>query len=396
MLFFQSSRWGFGQQGTALIASACLSLALFLLGCRAAVSESETDGFRQRKPEDPIADIVGFEEFDFGIAQIGDTGSHVFEVRNAGQSDLTLTPVNKEDSGVVARVEGTPVPPGETAELIVEWTILYYEENFLQSVQLDTNDPELPSLSLRIMGRVPPAVRQQQSRLGYRNVRASEGFEGYFDIYAYFEDDLEVLGHEWLDPETESFIEVRYEDLPLDHESLIGKEEVKSAVRIWVHSLPGMPAGILREAITVKTNKQTQRPLQVGLIADVRGALSLEAGSGISYDSEINVVDLGRINRFSKKTATLNVAVNLPEFESDTLTLEVESVDPSDVLSVKIAESKSVGKGLIIPVELTLQGNGQSISRLGPTEDLLGNVRLNLVGAGDETIEFLVKFVITQ
>ena len=396
MCVFQSNQCGITQQIIACVAIACFSMAAFSLGCGAAVSESETAGFQQRKPDDPIADIVGFEEFDFGTAQIGDTGSHVFEIQNVGKSDLVLTPVNIEDSGVVSQVEGSPVPPGETARLTVDWTILYYEENFLQNVRVDTNDPELPSLALRIMGRVPPAVRQQQSRLGYRNVRASEGFEGYFDIYAYFEDDLEILGHEWLDSETESFMEVRYENLPLDHESLVGKEEVKAAVRIWVRALPGMPAGILREAITVTTNKETQRPIQIGVLADVRGALALEAGPGISYDPEVNVVDLGRINRFSKKTATLNIAANLSEIKSDTLQLEVEQVDPSEVLSIEIGESKSVGKGLIFPVELKLQGNGQSISRLGPAEDLLGSVRLNVVGNDDETIEFLVKFAITQ
>jgi hypothetical protein len=371
-------------------------LSLFVAGCSAAVSESETTGFRQRKPEDPIADIVGFEEFDFGTAQIGDTGSHIFEIRNAGQSDLILTPVNVDDSGVAARVEGSPIPPGKTAQLLVEWSIEYYEENYLQNIQVDTNDPELPSLSLRVMGRVPPAVRQQQSRLGYRNVRASEGFEGFFDIYAYFDEDLEILGHEWLDPETESFFEVRYEDLSLDHESLVGNEEVKSAVRIWVRALPGMPSGIFREAITVTTNKDTQRPIQVGVLADVRGALTLEAGPGLNYDPEVNVVDLGRVNRYSKKTATLNIAVNLSEIKGDTLHLEVEHVDPSDVLSIEIGEAKVVGKGLIIPVELTLQGNGQSISRMGPTEDLLGSVRLKAAGDSGETLEFLVKFAITQ
>jgi uncharacterized protein YlxW (UPF0749 family) len=92
----------------------------------------------------------------------------------------------------------------------------------------------------------------------------------------------------------------------------------------------------------------------------------------------------------------LNIAVNLSEIKGDTLHLEVEHVDPSDVLSIEIGEAKVVGKGLVIPVELTLQGNGQSISRMGPTEDLLGSVRLKAAGDSGETLEFLVKFAITQ
>ncbi|MEC8864389.1 MAG: DUF1573 domain-containing protein [Planctomycetota bacterium] len=365
-------------------------------GCDENNGDAGLQGFRQRGPQDPIATIVGSQEYNFGTAQSGDEGSHVFEIRNDGQSPLTLEPINLDESGVVARVEGSPVAPGGTASLIVDWTINYYEENYLQNVGVETNDPEMDMLSLRLMGNIPPAVRPQQSRLGFRNVRASEGFESYFDIYAYFDNDLEVLSHEWLDPETESFMEVRYETLPPDHASLEDQEDVQSAVRIWVRALPGMPAGVLREAITVKTNKETRRPIQVGVLADVRGAFAVEAGQGLEYDSEINVVDLGRISRLSKKDATLNVSVNLTEIEGDEVTLKVEQIDPAGVLQVDVGEARKVGKGMVIPVRLMLQGNGQSISRMGPGEDLLGRVRLVAEETKDQCVEFYVKFAITQ
>ena len=365
-------------------------------GCDKNNGDAGLQGFRQRSPEGPIATIVGSQEYNFGTSQIGEEGSHVFEIRNDGKSPLTLAPVNLDESGVVARVEGSPVAPGETASLIVDWTINYYEENYLQNVGVETNDPELGMLSLRLMGNVPPSVRQQRSRLGFRNVRASEGFESYFDVYAYFDDDLEVISHEWLKPETESFMEVRYETLPPDHRSLKDQDDVQSAVRIWVRALPGMPAGVLREAITVKTNKETRRPIQVGVLADVRGAFAVEAGQGLEYNSEINVVDMGRISRLSKKDATLNVSVNLTEIEGDEVTLKVEQIDPAGVLQVDVGEARKVGKGMVIPVRLMLQGNGQSISRMGPGEDLLGRVRLVAEETKDQCVEFFVKFAITQ
>ena len=365
-------------------------------GCDENNGDTGLQGFRQRSPEGPIATIVGSQEYNFGTSQIGEEGSHVFEIRNDGKSPLTLTPVNLDESGVIARVEGSPVAPGETASLVVDWTINYYEENYLQNVGVETNDPELGMLSLRLMGNVPPSVRQQRSRLGFRNVRASEGFESYFDVYAYFDDDLEVISHEWLKPETESFMEVRYETLPPDHKSLKDQDDVQSAVRIWVRALPGMPAGVLREAITVKTNKETRRPIQVGVLADVRGAFAVEAGQGLEYNSEINVVDMGRISRLSKKDATLNVSVNLTEIEGDEVTLKVEQIDPAGVLQVDVGEARKVGKGMVIPVRLMLQGNGQSISRMGPGEDLLGRVRLVAEETKDQCVEFFVKFAITQ
>lgn len=374
-----------------------LSLALVSFsGCGGTPEDASLQGFRQRGPEDPIATIVGSQEYNFGTAQIGDEGSHVFEIRNDGKSPLTLDPINLDESGVVARVEGSPVAPGGTASLIVDWTINYYEENYLQNVGVETNDPELGMLSLRLMGNIPPSVRQQRSRLGFRNVRASEGFESYFDIYAYFDEDLEVLNHEWLNPETESFVEVRYEALPPDHESLKDQEDVQSAVRVWVRALPGMPSGVFREAITVKTNKETRRPIQVAVIADVRGAFAVEAGQGLEYDSEINVVDLGRISRLSKKEATLNISVNLTEIDGDDVTLKVEEVDPAEVLQVEVGEARKVGKGMVIPLQLVLRGNGQSISRMGPGEDLLGRVVLVAEAVEDQGIEFFVKFAITQ
>ena len=309
---------------------------------------------------------------------------------------MTLAPVNLDESGVVARVEGSPVAPGETASLIVDWTINYYEENYLQNVGVETNDPELGMLSLRLMGNVPPSVRQQRSRLGFRNVRASEGFESYFDVYAYFDDDLEVISHEWLDPATEAFMEVDYQTLPPDHASLQEQKNVKSAVRVWVRALPGMPSGVFREAITVNINKETRRPIQVAVLADVRGAFAIEAGRGLDYDAEINVVDMGRISRFSKKEATLNISVNLTEVDGDKVTLTVEQIDPAEVLQVEVGDARKVGKGMVIPLQMVLQGNGQSISRMGPGEELLGRARLVAEGGSDQVVEFFVKFAITQ
>ena len=251
-------------------------------------------------------------------------------------------------------------------------------------------------LSLRLMGNVPPSVRQQRSRLGFRNVRASEGFESYFDVYAYFDDDLEVISHEWLDPATEAFMEVDYQTLPRDHASLQEQKNVKSAVRVWVRALPGMPSGVFREAITVNINKETRRPIQVAVLADVRGAFAIEAGRGLDYDAEINVVDMGRISRFSKKEATLNISVNLTEIDGDKVTLTVEQIDPAEVLQVEVGEARKVGKGMVIPLQMVLQGNGQSISRMGPGEKLLGRARLVAEGGSDQVVEFFVKFAITQ
>ena len=365
-------------------------------GCDENNGDAGLQGFRQRSPDGPIATIVGSQEYNFGTAQIGEEGSHVFEIRNDGKSPLTLAPVNLDESGVVARVEGSPVAPGETASLIVDWTINYYEENYLQNVGVETNDPELGMLSLRLMGNVPPSVRQQRSRLGFRNVRASEGFESYFDVYAYFDDDLEVISHEWLDPATEAFMEVDYQTLPRDHASLQEQKNVKSAVRVWVRALPGMPSGVFREAITVNINKETRRPIQVAVLADVRGAFAIEAGRGLDYDAEINVVDMGRISRFSKKEATLNISVNLTEIDGDKVTLTVEQIDPAEVLQVEVGEARKVGKGMVIPLQMVLQGNGQSISRMGPGEKLLGRARLVAEGGSDQVVEFFVKFAITQ
>ena len=81
-------------------------------GCDENNGDAGLQGFRQRSPEGPIATIVGSQEYNFGTAQIGEEGSHVFEIRNDGKSPLTLAPVNLDESGVVARVEGSPVAPG--------------------------------------------------------------------------------------------------------------------------------------------------------------------------------------------------------------------------------------------------------------------------------------------
>ena len=48
-------------------------------GCDENNGDTGLQGFRQRSPDGPIATIVGSQEYNFGTAQIGEEGSHVFE-----------------------------------------------------------------------------------------------------------------------------------------------------------------------------------------------------------------------------------------------------------------------------------------------------------------------------
>ena len=371
--------------------------ALALGGCDSTPNEGdEVEAAVQRPSRSAIVELVGEPRHNFGEARIMEEFEQRFEVKNTGNEPLELAPLNEQDSTLQGRVEGSPVAPGESGFLILSWTVNEYLDDFMLTTKFKTNDVENAELELAVHGRVKIPVRPAEARILVTDAKASQGFKRSVDILGFVSEDLEILSFEWIKPESAEFLDVEFETLEKGHSAFVEYPEAMSVVRVWVTAKAGMPSGTLLETLTMKSNQQERRPLQVSLLARVRGAFEIQVPEGLPYDGDRNVIDLGRVNRFSEKTEQLSIVAPCDELTVDELELKATTLDPESVLVVTCQPAKRVGQAFVVPVEVTIRGDGKSISRLGPTDDLLGRIVFESNDPSHPSCEVLVKLAVTQ
>lgn len=97
---------------------------------------------------------------DFGYMAPATRGEHIFSITNQGTGNLLLTVKSTTCRCTVAALPSGVIPPGESAEVCVQWHTPSSQQNdpFCESVALATNDPLNPELVLTIQGQVRQPV----------------------------------------------------------------------------------------------------------------------------------------------------------------------------------------------------------------------------------------------
>jgi hypothetical protein len=94
---------------------------------------------------------------DFGDQPGDATIRHVFSVSNAGNTPLALK-VASACCGAKAEVSRPTIPPSETTEVTVEFSLMGRTGTFRKVIHLSTDDPSKPFLSLTLTGKVVGTV----------------------------------------------------------------------------------------------------------------------------------------------------------------------------------------------------------------------------------------------
>ncbi len=112
-------------------------------------------------------------EFDFGTQTPGATVVHRFSVTNVGDAPLTLS-VAHACCGASMQIARSPVPPGETTEVMILLTLTHQPGSVLRALYVKTSDPAVPFLRLALIGKVAnrdaasaPMVREEQAVMAY-------------------------------------------------------------------------------------------------------------------------------------------------------------------------------------------------------------------------------------
>jgi hypothetical protein len=124
----------------------------------------------------PIAEapprlIAEATSFDFGRMDPYTRGEHTFLVHNAGSGPLRLLDHRSTCSCTIGQFTRRPIPPGESAEVIVLWQTQANGGRFEQSAIVETNDPERPQLTFTITGNVLVHVGANPAELSLPSIR---------------------------------------------------------------------------------------------------------------------------------------------------------------------------------------------------------------------------------
>lgn len=131
----------------ALIISAVI---LFTVGFIHADEPAEPAA--KKAPAPNIA--LSAEKWDFGTIIQGEVATHIFEIKNTGESELTIYNVRTSCGCTAVLLSSNNIPPSKSAELKVTFASSGYTGNFEKSVYLNSNDPDESYKTIVISGNI--------------------------------------------------------------------------------------------------------------------------------------------------------------------------------------------------------------------------------------------------
>ncbi|HEX5446823.1 MAG TPA: DUF1573 domain-containing protein [Pirellulales bacterium] len=330
-------------------------------------------------------------EFDFGVEknQTNDH-RHVFHVRNAGEAPLHFVGTEVSCTKCTFVDLGTEdLAPGESGEIVVRWNIDTHEDHFRQSASVQTNDPAHPLLRFVITGKVVRPLELVPRELVLSKVQGGEREEVKARLFAFFDDDLRVTGHQFSDAATAKYFDVELtplakEDLPLG---------AKSGIELTVKLEPGLPLGSIDQNLQLTTNLEDAPKANLPIRGQVTGAISM---IGRGWNKDYNLFEIGMVKRSAGKRAKLTLLVRGPHREG--LKLEKPEQPDPDVLKITYGEPSSVkeGSATLVPVTFEIPPGSRLVSHMGGDTGRFAEVTIPTNKPELGRVKFSVKFAVVE
>lgn len=334
----------------------------------------------------PRVEVVNGEIHDFGKMDRGATRSHVFIIRNTGDAPLKLEKGDTTCKCTVSDLKGDSLAPGEETEVKLEWTAKTAEPDFSQSAEIITNDPARPKVRLLVNGLVIQSIRPDRSELSFNNVSTSDDATVKMKIFGFRDGPLEILSHEWAQPETAEFYSAVIR--PLAEDELDKSIEARSGVELTVHLKSGLPLGPLAQTIRLESNYDLP-PVEIPIVGRIVGDITLV---GPKFISNRNVLQLGLVSRDAGARVTLRAIIK-GEHRND-VQMKVDSVQPANALQATLGEPAGDENIVTVPLTVEVPPNAAPGSHLGTADSKAGRIVLKTTHPQFPEIEIEVRFAV--
>lgn len=124
---------------------------------RLTVSANIEEDFSKLSATDKAkAPKIEFESktFDFGTISQGETATHLYKFKNTGKSDLVIRKTKASCGCTVANPDDKIIAPGASSQFNVKFNSRGKKGKQNKTITVITNDPETPSIILKITGNV--------------------------------------------------------------------------------------------------------------------------------------------------------------------------------------------------------------------------------------------------
>jgi len=267
---------------------------------------------------------------EFGSIELGESGRYVFVVRNEGDAPLVLQKGLVQCKCTVPEIptESVSVAPGDVLEIPMTWKPEEPADEFHQTAQIWTNDPDNQELTLHVKGAVE-RLFYLLPRGEWQVNRSGDGEEFQFGgvIMSPLVDEFQIVDYksssDLLTVEFEPFTE---EDLKVD--------DMKSGYKIQGSITGEAPVGKFRETLTLLTDMADGRKVNIRLSGMFPGPFSILGKDWLGGLMQLN---LGDVKASEGKTAKLVMFVTR---EDEPIRLEVKEANPA-FLQLEIERDES-------------------------------------------------------
>jgi hypothetical protein len=294
--------------------------------------------------------LVDERAHDFGPVDRDKKVRHAYRFTNVGDGVLTLKAgATTCVKCTIAELSKSQVAPGETVDVVVEYTPNAQQPRFKQIAPILTNDPEQPRVELLVRGTVTAKFSVVPEYLVLSQVSANETKSAELKIWAFLSDEVQVVGHEFAGEDSAPFFEVHSETIPHD---LLTEPGAKSGCRVVLTLKPGLPLGPIRQTIRLELRLQ-----------GVAETSTVEVPIEGTVDSDISIVGPGWDQKYgrlainavqSAKGATRKLFLLVRGDHRHDLAIKPGKLDPA-WLKVELGEPTELNNGAVTQIPLTIE-----------------------------------------
>jgi len=328
---------------------------------------------------------------EFGEMFHTDVGRHTFVLHNSGKAMLVLGKSQQSCQCTVANISRKEIPPGETAEVAVEWKPVNMFGEITKLVTLPTNDPDMQSLVLTIKGTVLKNWRFDVPTVDYQEMGLRETKEKVAHLLLYQPEPGEITGFQWENESAADYLDFNFE--PLTPAELAAMKPVpKSGWRLTCTARPGLPLGNWHHRLLLKTTLQSD-PMTLDLVGQVSDDITIFSLGG-GYDPHRRILDLRAIPAGTVRSHELRLKVIGPD--RDSILFNVTQVRPEG-LQVTIGKPQASSDSVVlVPVTFIVPPTLPPVKLVGDDPAQLGRVVIQTTHPEQKELEILVRMTVEE
>ena len=349
-----------------------------------AVEDPHATTAASRRPR-PRAEIDR-AEFHFGTMERGTTRSHVFSIRNTGNAPLRLDVGETTCKCTIGHVSHEQIPPGDAADVRLEWSAKTGDGPFRQTATVLTNDPARSRIELSVVGEVKPSTTIVPAEFNFGRITFGDERQASVVVLSYQSEELVVSEPEFDNPERSSYFDVEQSTLA---KSEFPDDAARAGVRITLTTSSKLPVGHFHHWVGLHTNLPSAEKIEIPLVGRVVGDLSL---FGRGWDEDAGALRMGTVHSERGAVSKLVLAIRGPH--AGATDVMVESVDPQE-LQVNIGEPQAITERMShVPVTIEVPPGTRPMIRLSTAQGDAGRIALKTTHPEAPLLEFRVFFAV--